>query len=393
MPSENPIQVAIAGDITHPDIRDFIRGVGAFVRCHTGWEVRVAEPPLESVLMLDTPRRVGVDGILADFDDPRVVEQLVGIRKPIVAFGGDTDCLDPKWNVPFFYSDNETIGRMAANHLVDAGYRHFAFCGFRKTRVTGWSGRRAAAFRSRLAELGYTCREFLGPVPRTAIWSQAAKGLTAWLATLPRPCGLMACNDVCGLRVLDALHRVPATVPDEFGVVGVDNDEMLCELAMPPLSSIEQGYRSIGFRAAAMLDRILAGEPPQSGRQVVPPSRLVVRASSDITLTGDPVVTDAVRFIRRRAGRGLGVPDVVRRVSSGRAALDLRFKRHLGHTIQAEIENVRLARIQSLLENPTLSIKEIAFETGFRHASYLTAFFRKKKGMSPTDYRKRFRTD
>ena len=199
--------------------------------------------------------------------------------------------------------------------------------------------------------------------------------------------GILACNDGIGLRVLEACRRAAVLVPEEVAVLGVDNDEPLCEIAHPMLSSIVPVHDRVGYAAAALLDRLMAGERTPRTPQYLQPSRIVVRRSSDVLAMEDHDVAEAVRFIREAACSGIGVDDVVRRVQLSYSTLKRRFHAVLGRSIHDEIVRVRLQRACDLLAETELPLPKIAERTGFRHAEYLGAVFKAKLGMTALRYR------
>ena len=164
-------------------------------------------------------------------------------------------------------SDSEGAARLAAEHLRDKGLQHFGFVG-----IAGkiWSARREQAFCQHMADAGYAVQVYPCAARRRLPWSREQAILARWLAGLPKPVGVMACNDDRGREVLEACRQSQVRVPEEVAVVGVDNDELLCELSDPPLSSVALGAERAGFEAAALLDQLMAGrvkKPRRPGRR------------------------------------------------------------------------------------------------------------------------------
>jgi LacI family transcriptional regulator len=176
-------------------------------------------------------------------------------------------------------------------------------------------------------------------------------------------------------------------VPDELAVLGVDDDELLCDLADPPLSSVATGISAIGYMAAEILARMMAGERVPPGARRARPTGVVVRQSTDMLAIDDRHVSDALRYIRANAGRAIGVDDVLQAVPLSRRVLESRFKRLVGHTPHEEIVRVRLRRVAKMLIETELPLKSIASQTGFVHVQYMIYAFRKRNGMTPGQYR------
>jgi LacI family transcriptional regulator len=209
-----------------------------------------------------------------------------------------------------------------------------------------------------------------------------------WIKSLPKPLGLMACNDFRGIQALDASRRVGIAVPEEVAVIGVDNEELACKLAYPPLSSVVPHARSIGYEAAALLDCLMSGEPEPTTELSIPPVEVISRLSTDVNAIADPGVAEAMRFIREHACEGIGVIDVLSRVPVSRSVLQRRFRSLLGRSIHGVIAGVRLQRAKQLLVETDLPLSVIAQRTGFSHVEYLCAAFRKASGFPPGTYRR-----
>jgi LacI family transcriptional regulator len=209
-----------------------------------------------------------------------------------------------------------------------------------------------------------------------------------WIHSLPKPLGLMACNDFRGIQALDACRRAGIAVPEEMAVIGVDNEELVCKLAYPPLSSVVPNARRIGYEAAALLDRLMRGEPEPTIPLAIPPLEVITRLSTDVNAIADPDVAAAMRFIREHACEGIGVDEVLAQVPVSRSVLQRRFRSLLGRSIHAVIAAVRLQRAKQLLVETDLSLAVIAKRTGFSHVEYLCAAFRQAVGLPPGAYRR-----
>ena len=201
----------------------------------------------------------------------------------------------------------------------------------------------------------------------------------------------MACYDVRARHVLTTCRKLGILVPEQVAVIGVDNDELMCELTSPPLSSIEQGARTIGYRAAALLDRLMAGRKAEQLKYVVQPDGVVTRRSSDALAIDDADVAAAFRFIRDHACEGIRAGDVVAAVAISRTALMSRFKAIVGRTIHAEIQRVQIDRVRQLVAATDLPLNRVAMQTGFRYLQQMIAAFRRHTGQTPGEYRIRSR--
>jgi LacI family transcriptional regulator len=211
----------------------------------------------------------------------------------------------------------------------------------------------------------------------------------------------MACDDDRGRQVLEACRAGGLVVPEQVAVVGVDNDELLCELADPPLSSIALNAEAGGYRAAAILDRMMrarvrGGRPPwrrpRPARLVVEALRVVARRSTDIIALDDQEVAAALHFLHDHAGEPIGVADVVADRLISRRSLELRFRAAVGRTIHEELQRIRLERARRLLLETDLAIPAVARAAGFSSPSYLAQVFRRALRTTPARYRRELRT-
>ena len=256
------------------------------------------------------------------------------------------------------------------------------------------AGRNCVKRRSnrRAREAGLPCSSFTGERFRYGKQHQLHEELSKWLKSLEKPVGMLACYDVRARHVLSICRSLGILVPEEIAIIGVDNDELMCELTRPPLSSIEQGARSVGYQAAKLLDRLMAGEKAPQLKHVVKPEGIVTRRSSDALAIADEDVAAAVRLIRQKACTGIRAYEVVKAVAAARSTLEARFKAVIGRTIHAEIERVRVERAKQLIAATNLPLKQVALEAAFAHVQHMTTVFRRHTGQTPGEYRKRSRT-
>ena len=278
--------------------------------------------------------------------------------------------------------DDPAVGRMAARHFIDRGFRHFAYFGNTGDR---WVRERREGFADEIARdqggrgIDWTMRDWEPASPTT---------MGDWLASLPRPCAVLAANDLWGSELVQAAREAGLRVPQDVAILGVDDDELVCEMAHPPLSSVRLGAEQMGHRAVALLARLMAVEEIDAPPAKVPPRGLTARQSTDVLAVEDAEVAEAVSLIRQRACGGLSVGELLRHVPINRRTLERRFVSILGHTPLAEIRRVRLERAKALLMTD-LPVYAVAAECGFGTPEYLATFFGDATGMTPSDYRRR----
>jgi LacI family transcriptional regulator len=289
-------------------------------------------------------------------------------------------------------SDDEAIGRIGAEHLLERGFRNFGFIGF---EMEAWSDRRETAFVDRLDRESLGCSVFKSGWYGSSHSSASAKTLendqrrlADWIESLPKPVGIMACNDISGKQVMDCCMLRELPVPEKVAVVGVDNDEVLCNFCQPPLSSVVPNAELIGYRAAETLAHLMLGQPVKPLLRLVDPLDVKVRQSSDVVAIEDPDLASALNFIRSNACFGITVNDVLAHTSLSRSSLERRVRKMLGRSPQQEIRNAQLKQVRLLLNETDLSIEQIAVQCGFEHPEYLHVMFKREFKMTPGEFRK-----
>jgi LacI family transcriptional regulator len=198
----------------------------------------------------------------------------------------------------------------------------------------------------------------------------------------------MAANDNRGRRVLEACRAYNIAVPDEIAVVGVDNDELLCRLSSPPLSSVEQGAKGLGYAAATLLDQMIQGRNSRKRHYVFDPMTVVTRQSTDVLAIDDPKVAQAMAFIRDHSSEGIKVPHVVSAVAISRSGLETRFTSAIGYSNHTAIGHTKLERVRRLVTETDMPLKQIALESGLKSVQHMTTLFVKSFGQTPGKYRR-----
>jgi len=388
---ERPL-IAIVMDTAVSFDREIIAGAAQYAREAGDWQLYVEEERGHRLPNLD---EWNGQGILASFDDPEVVKAIVASGVPAVAVGG-MGCYDPALGIPRVATDHGQIATLAADHFLERGLEAFGYYGPPDSNILRWSRTRADAFAGRVAEAGFACDCFTA-VQGPEDWSRLQHDLSHWLAALPKPVGVMACDDSRARHVLEACRTQGFRVPHDVAVIGVDDDELICELAVPRLTSIRQAARRIGYEAARLLDAQLSGPtgaslPPTTSSILVPPIGIVPRASTDTLAVRDPAIAHVIRTIRERACRGLTVEELAAVSGLVSWKLEKSFKEIVGHSVHDDIVRVRLAEVQRLLRSTDLPLKAVAPRTGFHSVPYLITVFRRHFGITPARFR-RLETD
>lgn len=366
--------------------RRLLEGITRYLKAHRPWSVFLEQREIDTVPpgWLRTWRG---DGVISRWSHPRVATTLNQIARAAV----DLSDRGPAFGLPRINSDDAAIGRLGAEHLQERGFRSFAYCGFADEL---WSTRRRQAF---FETLDHSCSDaevYESPwrEPGAHLREDEQARIGRWLQGLPRPVGIMAANDVRGIDVLDACQRFGLKVPEEVAVIGVDDDSLLCEVCSPTLSSIIPNIERIGYEAAALLDRLMAGEDPGVTEWFIPPIGVTTRLSTDVLSVDDAQLAAAARFIRENACHGITVNDVLEHVSLSRSTLERRFRAALGRSPQAEIRAVRIDRAKQLLAETDHPMHRIAQLVGIEHPEYLNVIFRREVGQTPGQYRQAARS-
>lgn len=212
--------------------------------------------------------------------------------------------------------------------------------------------------------------------------------MARWLAALPRPVGVMACNDDVGGRVIEVCKMAGLRVPDEVGVLGADNDELVCELSDPPLSSVAIAFERAGYESARALHTMMSGSVARGQRILVRASGVVARQSTDILAMDDGQLVKALRHIRQGGATAMRVADVARAAGLSRRVLEKRFRAKLGRSVLAEIRRVRVERIARMLAETNLTVSQIALGLGFEGVEHVARYFRRETGTTPMAFRR-----
>ncbi len=362
-------------------------GVAAYLQEGHQYSIFIEENALKDQRLPDLRSWEG-DGIIGNFDDPGIAKLVTQAQLPVVGFGGGYGWYVAGSAIPYFYTNNKAIATLTADHLLERGFKHFAYCGYAKSPINGWSQERQHAFQSYLRKRAASFSLFDSMPRSNHNWATLQRSLGDWLRKLPKPLGVMAANDNRGRQILEACRAYDIAVPDEVAVVGVDNDELLCRLSSPPLSSVEQGAKGLGYAAAALLDQMIQGRTSRKRHYIFDPTTVVTRQSTDILAIDDPKVAQAMAYIREHSSKGIKVPQVVSAVAISRSGLETRFASALGYSIHTAIGRTKLERVRGLVSETDLPLKQIAAETGFKSVQHMTTLFVREFGRTPGRYRR-----
>lgn len=315
------------------------------------------------------------DGVIANVIDDRTAEQIARFNLPVVQIESGHDI--PRSATA--QTNAALAAEMAYDYLVSRGFRSFAaYCD------ESWTTQRIRLFTDLVEGAGYDCPLW---TMKGAGYGQTIDHLAEQLRQRPKPIACFANNDVLAKHVLDAARRLNLSVPDEVAVLGCENNKLICESSPLTLSSINLNFHKLGQEAAALMDRIIDGEPLPAEPLVVPPIGIVDRASTDVTAIAHHKVRRAVVFIRDHAQSGITVDDVLVEVKMSRPGLDKAFRQHLGWLPGEEIRRTRMRIAKRLLTETDQKIASVASACGYGSENALYIAFRRELGITPSDYR------
>jgi LacI family transcriptional regulator len=352
-----------------------LNGIAHFERNHQLW-VGFLDDEARAENDLQWLRSKKWAGVISRHTTPTLVQACAELKLPLV----DLNDTGPFPGVPKVRPDNLGLGHLGAEHFIERGYKHFGFSGFSNN---GWAAERRDGFIEALRLTGRDCEVFDVDYPGdyTPFWdTQQINALVDWLRRLPRPVGIMACNDLRAHQIISAAHAAGILVPEEVAVLGANNESIRCELACPPLSSVRPNAFQSGYKAAEVLATLMKKQIPASYDIRIEPIGIATRPSTDVLAIDNRSVTIALSHIRQKACAGVTVDEVVKETFTSRSQLEKKFRRYLGRSPQAEIRRVQITKIKQLLVETDYRLKKIADLTGFQHVEYMSVVFKRIVG-------------
>ena len=378
--------IALTIHASHRVRRDFLRGVAKYARVHGPWNLTPAGDARG--LSIEQVRQEGIDGIIGDITEEIAACALdLGVAmvatNPFPKEQRPDSVLARLSSVNFDTADK--IAALAIDHFTQRNFQHFAYVGYSDV---SWSSQREMAFQSKLSEIGVECAVFHQTgSDRGRDWEVEQPALTHWIEELPKPVAILACNDERGREVLDACFLAGISVPSEVAVLGVDNDDVFCSIANPPMSSVVLNADAAGYRAAELIEGQLKKTIQVPQRIDIEAIGIITRLSTDSVVVEEPDVAAAMRRIRELHGIGVTVGELADELSVSQRTLQKLFRKSVGRTVFEEIQLARLEYAQQLLLETALSIEEVAVKSGFDTHDYFVQVFRRRVGVSPRKFR------
>ena len=392
------LKVILLLDTSRVSGRKLIRGIAMYARLHGPWLFN-RQPMFNQyqentkifqseTKLLSSLKKWNANGIIANnINHKEQFDMLSDMGLPMAIVGSYLP-QKPKAKHLRIRSDSDAIGRIAAEHLLDRGYKNYAFCGY---DFLNWSTARGKGFANRLAQNGI--ETYFYKQPKTLNkrrWVNEQFIMAEWLSSLPMPVGLMACNDDRAQQVIEACKIAHLHVPEQVAIIGVDDDEFVCDLADPPISSIPLDNKKTGFETARLLHKMMMGEKVKNKEIIVKPTHVVTRQSTDILAIEDYDVAIALRYIRQHSKQIIQVEDILKIVPIGRRTLEEKLKKSIGRSIYSEISRCRVNHICQAIIETNQPISQIAYDFGYTSAAHIARYFQRVKGMTPLEYRKRY---
>jgi LacI family transcriptional regulator len=362
--------------------RGLLRGFQSYISRKGAWSLFLGDPDwiMGGSLTLEAKR---FDGVITIVKTRELAHALQAAGLPAVDMSSEG--MLPE--LPCVYTDDESVARLAADHLLERGYRSLGYCGDTDCEE---SASRGSAF-ARYAQVhNVPCALMTtNRLELAESWMDRGNRLVDWISNLPKPAGIFVSDDALGQKVLETCLLMELPVPDEVGVIGVGNDSLLCSLSSTPLSSIAQDTTAAGYRAAELLDRMMEGEFIESKSHPIEPLGVVARLSTDASSVSDSIVAEVIRFIRSNVDRDINVESILQHFEISRRALEQRFRKAIGQTPHDEIIAAKLKLVKQLLMDTALTLPMIAERAGYKHSEYMSTVFKKRVGISPGEFRKR----
>jgi LacI family transcriptional regulator len=373
-------------DVVHSYGRGVLRGISDYTKIHDVWDIQFASPPKRGIAQ--ALAQEGIQGTVIKLRSYDQAAELLASGTPAINV---SNMLSPLPAMPAIFVDDHAVGRMAAHYFLERGFRNFAFIGIIGHR---FSDQRGEGFGEVLRQKGFDFTHLPGGVRNAEdtfapLFGAQRQSRNEILSNLPHPLALFCANDICGKEMISDVRKLGLRVPDQVAVLGVDNDEIFCDLCAVPLSSIRVDSEQIGYLAAEMLAAVMAGKSTSTEPILVPPIEVITRRSTDLLAVNDMEVANVVRFIRERGGRNINVEDLLSRTRLSRRSLEMRFRKALGRSPHQEIRRVQMERAKVMLSRTEGPLREMTDSRSSKEARQIQFMLGDQIRLAPRQYRRR----
>ena len=365
--------------------RGVLRGVLQFAVPHKPWMLHIfgGNDPVTEL------KEWRPEGIMGRLPNAALTAGVAALGIPLVQVSG-RPADSPE--VPRVGPDDQAVGETAARHFLERGFSQFAYFAY-DAHADGL--RREAGYRKELAAAGhqsiYVYRDNGDQRNLTCEWEQSEGAVCKWVKSLPKPIAVFCVSDVRGRELAEACRVSDVEVPEDVALLACGNDDLICRMTHPALSSVELPAERMGQEAGALLERLMNGEPKPAAPILVPVRKVVLRRSSETLAIADPELAAALQYIRAHAGDWIGVRELLLNIPINRRTLERKFRAVLGRSPLEEIRRVRVEMAKELLAATDQTMAIVARQAGFSNSKQLSLIFHDKVGMTPTAYRRRFR--
>ncbi|HZI24806.1 MAG TPA: DNA-binding transcriptional regulator [Chryseolinea sp.] len=381
------IKIILLSDFAEEYNKNILRGITRYSKDHGPWTFCKMPTYYRETIGIDGilkwAKEWEADGIIGQFYNNEEVEKFTQANIPVIA----QDFKERFTDIPNITGAYKETGRLGANYFLKKGFKNFAFYGFGNIV---WSRERAQGFEERIHEAGFNVHYYEHKDPNAVdLWYYKPSALSEWLRSLPKPIALMTCDDNQGLHIAEAAKHAGIRIPDEVAVLGVDNDETICDLSDTPLSSIELDAEKGGYEAARLMEQMVEEKTCYAPDVVVKATQVVTRHSTDIFASKDQYIVSALKYIHGNLDKNLNVEQVLREVPLSRRSLEKRFMLTTGYPVYEYIYNQRIEKFTQKLLETDMTIFEIALDLGLSDSKNIARQFKQVKGLTPMEYRKK----
>ena len=392
----NQIKIAFAHNENGHIDKGISAGITQYIRNNGHWQL-IAWPDnsFESLVFLE---KQGCQGAIINVPTSAKAQQLLRVGIPIIAYS----TLQDMGKLPYISTDSRRVAKLAFEYLSNKQFESFAFFGLTEAR---WTRDRLKYFSDFVSQSGNALHIFKGKPIHVAnnlisfakLWidttlKRGQQDLVEWLEQLPKPVAVLASCDILGFHLSHVAKEIGLSIPDDIAILGIDNNEALCNICMPPLSSIALNLNKAGYDAAELLDQIISGKEQLKGQQIkIQPIHVKERASTDIFAIDDTDVIKALKYIRSHNREPMQVEDIARHVCISKRSLQMKFHQILNTSIHDEIIHAHFLIARQLLLETNLSIENIAIRSGFHYSSNMRRAFLDITGLLPHKYRQTHR--
>lgn len=382
------LRLLIISDFTEAFPSKLLSGIVRYSRRKEQWVICRMPPAYKSLIgipgVVKWAKDWGADAVIGQFEQNDDVGLFA--RNGIVCVAQDFK--QRFKNIPNITADYIGTGRMAARYYLERGFKHFGFFGFNQVC---WSDERCEGFRKEVesAGIGATMHIYnLQDIDH--LWYYERDKLREWLRSIPKPIGIMACDDNQGNNLVEACHSAGVKIPSEVSVMGVDNDELLCSLGSTALSSIYVDIEDGGYRTAELIEQLVTNPDIRVGDVVLRPIKVIERISTAAFATDDVQIQKAVKFIHQNYQKKISVSDVMEEVALSRRLLERRFKSVTGQTLYQYISDQKIRHFAEMLRDTNDQVVNIALSLGETDTKSISRRFKQIYGCSPVEWREKF---